>query len=130
MGVYEPITQFLRGAGERRVRLTFQDVEGIINRPLPRSAYRHREWWANNPTGHSHARSWVDAGWRTENVDLEKRVLVFSKQGGAPSTPSAPQAEQIPDPFGAMRGSVTFFADVDLTAPTGEEWAAERDGSE
>jgi len=124
MSIYEPITTYLSRAPGNSARLTFGQVEKIIGRPLPRSAYRHREWWSNNPTGHSHARSWTAAGWRTEKVDIEKHVLVFSKQAKSPG--SSP----VPDPFGAMRGTVTFLPGVDLTAPTGGEWAAERDGCE
>jgi hypothetical protein len=126
MGMYEPITRHLNRASGTSLRLTFREVERIIGCPLPRSAYRYREWWANNPTGHSHARSWVSAGWRTEKVDLTKRVLTFAKAGAA--EPPSKAASSFPDPFGAMRGSVTFFPDVDLTEPTGEEWAAERAG--
>jgi hypothetical protein len=126
MGLYEPIRQYLSRAQGNSVRLTFGQVEKIISRQLPKSAYRHREWWSNNPTGHSHARSWTAAGWRTKDVDLEKRVLVFSKLGKGRETPL--RGGTAPDPFGAMRGSVTFIAGVDLTKPTGEEWAAERDG--
>jgi hypothetical protein len=123
MGIYEPITNYLTRVAGSSARLTFGQIEKIIGRPLPKSAYRHREWWSNNPTGHSHARSWVEAGWRTEKVDLESRVLVFSRSGRiAPSGGAG-----VADPFGAMRGSVTFISGVDLTRPTGEEWAAERD---
>ena len=127
MGVYEPITEYLCGAREDSLRLTFGQVERIISRPLPKSAYRYREWWANNPTGHSHARSWIAAGWQTEKVDLEGRELVFSRAGAPPEPSSSAHGDQIPDPFGAMRGSVTFLPGVDLTEPTGEEWAAEGD---
>jgi hypothetical protein len=127
MGVYEPITDYLRTAQGSRVSLRFDEVEQIIGRPLPKSAYRYREWWSNNPSGHSHARSWTTAGWRTEKVDLERQALVFSRTDATPGTSSGLQVEPIPDPFGAMRGSVTFFPGVDLTEPIGEEWAAERD---
>ena len=123
MGLYEPITDYLRKAKSNSVRVTFKEVEVIIRRPLPGSAYRHREWWANNPSGHSHARSWVNAGWRTEQVDLEERVLVFSRSRDALAEKGR---RQLPDPFGAMRGSVTYGTDV--TEPTGEDWAAERGG--
>src|SRR5687768_11695735 len=105
MSVYEPITRFLRQTQEPTIRLTFQDIERIISRPLPQSAYRYREWWSNNPTGHSHARSWAEAGWRTEKVDLERRVLFFSREISEAGSPSARQALPVPDPFGAMRGS-------------------------
>ncbi len=47
-----------------------------------------------------------------------------------PETPDDVADTPIPDPFGAMRGSVTVLPGVDLTEPTGEEWAAERDGGE
>jgi hypothetical protein len=130
MGVYEPITAYLCRTQGRSVRLTFGQVERIIKRPLPRSAYRYREWWSNNPTGHSHARSWTAVGWRTQKVNLEKRELVFSKLSDALGAPPSKPAQEIPDPFGSMRGSVTFFPGVDLTEPTGEEWAAERGSDE
>ena len=127
MSVYEPITSYLTRAPGSSARLTFGQVEKIIGRPLPRSAYQYREWWSNNPSGHSHARAWTEAGWRTEQVDLEKRVLIFSKQAKPRGPSSRRDSGSVPDPFGAMRGSVTFLPGVDLTAPTGEEWAAERD---
>jgi hypothetical protein len=130
MGIYEPITRYLSRAPGNNVRLTFGQVEKIISRSLPRSAYRHREWWSNNPTGHSHARSWTTAGWRTEKVDLERRTLVFSREPLPPGSTPSDAPKSVADPFGAMRGSVTFFPGVDLTAPTGEEWAAERNGRE
>jgi hypothetical protein len=130
MGMYEPISVYLRRSKGKTVHLTFGQVEKIISRPLPSSAYRYREWWSNNPTGHSHARSWTEVGWRTQNVNLEKRELVFLKESETPGSPPGPQAGPIPDPFGAMRGSVTFFPGVDLTEPTGEEWAAERGSDE
>ena len=128
MSVYEPITNFLRRSRTGSLRLTFKDIERIISRPLPRSAYRHREWWSNNPTGHSHARSWAEAGWRTRGVDLEKRILFFERKDADSESSTARPAGPIPDPFGAMRGSVTFSPGVDLTEPTGEEWKAERAG--
>ncbi len=130
MSVYKPITHYLSRAPGNSVKLTFGQLEKIISRPLPRSAYRHREWWSNNPTGHSHARSWTTAGWRTEKVDLEKRILFFSREQGRPGSASGGAPKSVLDPFGAMRGSVTFHPGVDLTAPTGEEWAAERVGRE
>ena len=124
MGIYEPMTHYLLRTRADHVRLTFKEIEAIIDRALPGSAYRHREWWANNPTGHSHARSWASAGWRTEQVDLEKRVLVFSRVAHANGKN---ESEKVRDPFGALRGSVTYASGTDLTEPTGEEWAAERD---
>jgi len=127
MSAYDPITYHLRQVQGRTLRMSFADIERIISRPLPPSAYKHREWWANNPSGHSHARSWAAAGWRTEKVDLEKRELFFAKDGSTPAGPAPAPGDAIPDPFGAMRGTVTFFPGIDLTEPTGEVWEAESD---
>jgi hypothetical protein len=123
MSIYEPISRFLARAKQRSISLTFDQIEGILRRPLPRSAYTHSAWWSNNTEGHSHARSWVEAGWRTENVDLKAQSIVFSR--------AVPRSRKdIPDPFGAMRGSVVFVPGVDLTQPTGEVWKAAQDDEE
>ena len=52
------------------VLLTFRQIERIIGRDLPRSAYVHGAWWSNNYEPHAHveARAWMAAGWRTEAV--------------------------------------------------------------
>ena len=119
MGVYEPISRFLTKTKARSVTLTFEQVESILCRPLPRSAYSHPEWWSNNTKGHSHARSWVEAGWRTREINLKEQSIVFARL-------KSRQPPNIPDPFGAMRGSVVFVPDVDLVEPTGEIWEATR----
>ena len=117
MSIYDPITRFLEGRSESAVPISFEELEKLIGRPLPRSAYERPEWWSNNTTGHSHARAWARAGWRTEKVDLKNKSLVFSR--------SAQRAKN-PDPFGIMRGSVVFAPGFDPTEPTGELWEAEQ----
>jgi hypothetical protein len=70
----------LRVSGSGKVPMTFQQVEKIIGRKLPRSAFRHRPWWANEERGHSHAKAWLDAGFVTEQVDMAGRKLVFRRK--------------------------------------------------
>ena len=58
--------------------LTFQDLEAILQRPLPRSAYKHRAWWANTDT-HTQALVWLTAGWKVDEADLEALTVTFTR---------------------------------------------------
>ena len=117
MGKYEPLRQFLSVMNAPSLRLDFRDIEAIIGFELPVSAGTHGAWWSNNETGHSHAQSWLGAGWRTAGIDLANRSVTFERQPGAASAKR--------DPFGCMAGTITIMPGVDLTAPGDEVWNAE-----
>jgi hypothetical protein len=75
---YDPLKRYLAGRSEPVVHLSFGEIERIIGGPLPPSARRHRPWWANERSGsHVHARSWIDAGRRTANVDMNSATADF-----------------------------------------------------
>ena len=123
MTKYAPLRDFLDHQPTDRVSLDFGKVEEVLGAPLPRSAFEHQAWWANNPEGHSHCRAWHDAGWRTRNLDLPRRTVEFVKMAGAGILPFyAPPAA---DPWGALAGSVTIIDEHALTEPSGEIWDAE-----
>jgi hypothetical protein len=123
MSKYEPLPQFLASVGGAAHRMSFSEIERILGFKLPKSAYEHEAWWSNNATGHSHSRAWLKLGWRTEAVDLARRKVTFHR---AVTAPDAELAAPKSDPWGCMAGTITFMADVDLTAPTGETWNAEQ----
>ena len=53
------------------VTLTFAQMEEIVGEPLPLAAHVLPGWWSYAPGArYPHARGWVDAGWRVEQVDL------------------------------------------------------------
>jgi len=54
------------------VAISYNDIEKIIGEKLPQSAYVHRAWWSN--TGHEHAKTWTEAGWKVEEVEIGKSV--------------------------------------------------------
>ena len=58
--------------------MTFDAVGRLVG-GLPPSAYRHREWWANN--GHSHALAWEEARCRVTELDLRGQRVVFQRLG-------------------------------------------------
>jgi hypothetical protein len=124
MTKYSPLQDFLVRQSKDQVRLDFEQVEEILGASLPRSAYEYQAWWANDP-GHSQCRSWHEAGWKTENLDLSRRTIVFSRTAGEHGSP-AKQSGQPVDPWGALAGTVTIHDEHALTAPSGEVWEAER----
>ncbi len=123
MSKYESLPQFLASGRGTTKRMSFAEIERVLGFKLPKSAYEHEAWWSNNATGHSHARVWLEAGWRTEDVDLASRKVTFLRLSPQQS-PAAPSAKA--DPWGCMAGTVTIMPDVDLTAPTGDIWNAEK----
>jgi hypothetical protein len=58
---YEPLSRHLRTA-PRPVSMTFAEISRLVG-GLPPSAYRYREWWANDHGGrHVQAHAWLEFG--------------------------------------------------------------------
>lgn len=78
---YIGLKKYLLKRNEEKITLSFDEIEKIINRKLPNSAYDHPEaWWSNN-YDHSQAIAWIDAGYNTDMVTdtYEKKVIIFNK---------------------------------------------------
>jgi hypothetical protein len=117
--------------------MTFSQIEHLIGGKLPPSAFRHRPWWANEVSGHVHAKAWLDAGYETEQVDMKRRELVFKRVQPERSRPSAGMSEprnrfkreEVEAPtarhpaIGALKGLLIIDPSLDLTAPALPEWA-------
>lgn len=73
---YEPLRQYLQASGQRILVMTFAEIASLVD-GLPPSAYNHRVWWSNNELNCVQIRSWLDAKYRTANVDLSHRFLWF-----------------------------------------------------
>lgn len=75
-GQYTPVENYLRDLPEsqREVTLGFVQIERILNSKLPASAYKYWDWWANEKEGnHVNGRVWVNAGWKVESVDFDRK---------------------------------------------------------
>lgn len=130
MGKYSPLADFLRAQPRDEVPMTFAEIERIIGSPLPRS-HRYRSWWSNNAFNSVMTQVWLDAGFKSADVDIKKRKLVFRKVG--PQEPTdipaviegkverAAVSSRHPM-FGAMKGLVRITPGTDLTAPADAEW--------
>ena len=55
------------------------EVEKIIGRELPATAYKKREWWSNNDQTHSQSAAWSDVGYKTCDIILGESVT-FKKE--------------------------------------------------
>lgn len=80
MGKYDPLEEHLLGRPDSPWNATFSEVEAVLGFSLPASARDHQAWWANEQSGsHSHARSWIDAGWQTEGLNLAAETIRFRR---------------------------------------------------
>lgn len=75
---YSLLGDHLDGQGGSAVSLGFSDIEEILGRELPASAYRHRAWWANTES-HSQAAEWLQRGWKASELDLDEKRLTFKR---------------------------------------------------
>jgi hypothetical protein len=123
MGKYEPLTEFLQKQPGGEVRMSFAQIERVVGFKLPPVAQRHRAWWSNSPTNNVMTRAWLDAGFRSEQVDMAARKLVFrrDKQADTPEPDLAVKTGRHPL-IGWMKGTVTIPEGVDLTEPADPEW--------
>jgi len=116
MSKYTPLHKYLEGLGLEHWNASFAALEELLNAKLPESAYKYPAWWSNNPEGHSHSRAWIDAGWKTEDVNLSAETITFrrvkSNKGYLGSG----------SPFGMLKGSVTVLFGHDLTKPIDADW--------
>ena len=119
MGKYQPLETFLRNRRPGRWRASLPEIETLLGFRLPRSATKYPAWWSNDATGHSHAKAWLDAGWRTEDVNLAGGKLTFARV-----EPASEEKGTARDPWACMAGTVTIMPGTDVTAPSGE-WNAE-----
>ncbi|MGF6773802.1 putative restriction endonuclease [Paraburkholderia sp. GAS199] len=81
MAKYDSLETYLRNVRGKSVRLTFDEINGILPSPLPRSAYEHSPFWSNTTVGSTHvwADAWQRAGWRVTGHSLENQNVDFRR---------------------------------------------------
>jgi hypothetical protein len=82
MSVYDPLRRWLQSLQQTTIQLTFSEIEEILGRPLPRSAYKFNAWWGNESSlkaGHGHAKAWTSAGFKTVGVSLSRKTVEFHR---------------------------------------------------
>jgi hypothetical protein len=136
MNKYGLLGQHLKNCTTAEVQMTFAEIERVIGAELPPSAYRHRPWWSNNPSNSVMTKVWLDAGFRTEQVDMAGKKLVFKRAvhngrgsaeeamtyGFAPAAPEMGSPVSTHPMIGALKGLLKIAPGVDLTEPADPGW--------
>jgi hypothetical protein len=99
---YNPLSRHFRDLGGQAWHATFEDIERILGFQLPNSARAHQAWWANSADPMPQKRAWLDAGWRTRDLNLSAGHVLFVRQTGAIAV--TPHAMRLP-PTGASGAS-------------------------
>jgi hypothetical protein len=109
--------------------MTFAEIEKVLGFELPESQ-KYPAWWSNNPTNNVMTNEWLAAGYKSEQVDIEGKKLVFRRSKPLKPTPQSAQPEDGGPKrprrhplFGWMKGTITIMPGTDLTAPADPEWA-------
>lgn len=75
---YEGLKWHLMAQSHERVSMRFHEIENVMGSELPKSAKKHRPWWANNKH-HTQAAAWLEAGYETETVEVLMRRVSFRR---------------------------------------------------
>lgn len=75
---YVLLTNHLKNDNRLEIKLTFEQIEKILGFELPTSSRKYKANWSNG-VSRPLSRSWVEAGYHTELVDLENQVIIFAK---------------------------------------------------
>ncbi len=77
-GSYAKLSEALRRVqtDTTSVTLTFGEIEQILEKQLPRSAFEYRAWWANQEDS-PQAVAWLSQSWKTQAVSMNEKRLTF-----------------------------------------------------
>lgn len=127
MSKYDALGSFLRRQGGELVAMTFREIERVTGAKLPNSK-QYPAWWSNNTWNNVMTKVWLEAGYRTEQVDIAGQKLVFRRASqGMQETrrmfnPALKKAPHAPHPIvGALKGTFTIEPGWDLTKPALDE---------
>jgi hypothetical protein len=125
MGKYTRLGEFLRSQRRKEVPMTFAEIERVIGEKLPPNSPQYPAWWSNNPSNNVMTKVWLSAGFRTEQVDVKSRKIVFRRVEenpvGKSPLPPAKKGDRHPM-FGALKGLIRIPPGVDLTEPADPDW--------
>lgn len=72
---YKSLAEYLYENWERKIELSYMQIEDILGFSLPPTAYKlPLSYWANTTT-HSYASSWLAVGYKAKVTDTQKVVF-------------------------------------------------------
>jgi hypothetical protein len=76
---YLSLVGFLTTCTDEEVTLSFEEIQRLLGKPLPMSAFVHA-WWRRP------GRPWSDAGWVVKRANGRQRRVTFVRQQAIPPT--------------------------------------------
>lgn len=73
------LKQFFAMSVAASITLTFLQIEEIDGRPLPKSAWKSKNWWYPRNNCNTIAEAWQTEGYSMASFDLEKRKITFRR---------------------------------------------------
>jgi hypothetical protein len=64
---YQPIGDYLKSVTGQKVRLSYKELEEVLNFKLPASAHVHRQFWENDSKG-TRSLIWLTEDWEVCSV--------------------------------------------------------------
>ncbi len=130
MSKYDALGAFLKKQGRAYIPMTFREIERVTGTKLPNSK-QYPAWWSNNTWNNVMTKVWLEAGYRTEQVDIGHEKLVFRRVVPAVAEmredsrifeATSSQETDVRHPIvGALKGTFTIEAGWDLARPALDE---------
>jgi len=76
---YSIFAEFLRNYQGENIQLSFKQIELIIQRRLPLSAYKFESWWANSDNN-PFMKKVLKVGWVKTNVEMLSEFVEFEQK--------------------------------------------------
>lgn len=75
---YLSLARYLYESGEKKIALTYKEIEDILGFSLPETAHNFpKSYWANTKT-HSYATAWLNVGYKARVIAEEQTVIFDS----------------------------------------------------
>lgn len=75
---YVLLTNHLKNDNRLEIELTFEQIEKILDFALPMSSRKYKANWSNGKS-RPLSRSWLTAGYRVNDVDMDRGIVLFAK---------------------------------------------------
>lgn len=117
MSKYEPLGAYLRAQRAERIFMSFAEIERVLKAKLPPSK-KHAAWWSNNPSNNVMTKYWLEAGFKTSDVDTAAERLVFKRDRRASNPESV---SDFWERMKSLKGMITVLDPQSLTRPVFDE---------
>jgi hypothetical protein len=116
MSKYRPLKEFLLNCASDRWSANFSEIERILGFKLPASAWQYNAWWSNHLGRPVASHAWLEAGFKTQDVNLQQGTVTFVR---SPAMLSGVNLSMMPPPPNQVLLSMTYGCQ------RADEWAGQ-----